>query len=121
VARTQARWGGAARSRSGWRSPGLGAARLGGRRHFWLLCAATVIAGYYNANGQLYRFAAAELVAPAWREKAVSLVLAGGLLGAVAGPNLAAARAPAAHAIRRRLPGAGAGGAAGHGCMAGVH
>ena len=57
--------------------------------HFWLLCAATVVAGYYSANGQLYRFAAAELAAPAFREKAVSLVLAGGLLGAVAGPNLA--------------------------------
>ena len=59
-------------------------------RHFELLVLATVIAGYYNANGQLYRFAAAELSAPGWREKAVSLVLAGGLLGAVIGPNLAA-------------------------------
>lgn len=58
-------------------------------RQFWLLVAATVVAGYYNANGQLYRFAAAEIVAPAWREKAVSLVLAGGLLGAVVGPYLA--------------------------------
>ena len=57
--------------------------------NFWLLVAATVIAGYYSANGQLYRFAAAELAAPDYREKAVSLVLAGGLLGAVAGPNLA--------------------------------
>ncbi|HJS02597.1 MAG TPA: MFS transporter [Variovorax sp.] len=57
---------------------------------FWLLCAATVVAGYYNANAALYRFAAAELAAPAWREKAVSLVMAGGLIGAVAGPNLAA-------------------------------
>ncbi|MFA5662830.1 MFS transporter [Castellaniella sp.] len=56
---------------------------------FWLLLLATVIAGYYNANGQLYRFAAAELTHPAWHEKAVSLVLAGGLLGAVIGPNLA--------------------------------
>ena len=60
-------------------------------RHFWLLCLATVIAGYYNASAGLYRFAAAELTAPAWREKAVSVVMAGGLLGAVAGPNLAAA------------------------------
>ena len=59
-------------------------------RQFWLLVLATVIAGYYNANGQLYRFAAAELAAPGWREKAVSLVLAGGLLGAIIGPNLAA-------------------------------
>jgi predicted MFS family arabinose efflux permease len=52
--------------------------------------AATVVAGFYNANAQLYRFAAAELALPAFREKAVSLVMAGGLLGAVAGPNLAA-------------------------------
>ncbi|MGK6309524.1 MFS transporter [Variovorax sp. DT-64] len=59
-------------------------------KDFWLLCASTVVAGYYSANGSLYRFAAAELAAPAWREKAVSLVMAGGLIGAVAGPNLAA-------------------------------
>ncbi|MFC5496632.1 MFS transporter [Caenimonas terrae] len=59
-------------------------------RNFWLLCFATVVAGYYNANAGLYRFAAAELAAPAAREKAVSLVMAGGLLGAVLGPNLAA-------------------------------
>ena len=60
-------------------------------RNFWLLVAATVVAGYYNANAQLYRFAAAELAAPAFREKAISLVMAGGLIGAVAGPNLASA------------------------------
>jgi len=58
--------------------------------NFWLLVGATVVAGYYSANGQLYRFAAAELALPAFREKAVSLVLAGGLIGAIAGPNLAA-------------------------------
>ncbi len=57
--------------------------------NFWLLVAATVIAGYYSANGQLYRFAAAELAADRFREKAVSLVLAGGLIGAIVGPNLA--------------------------------
>ncbi len=57
--------------------------------NFWLLCVATVVAGYYNANANLYRFAAAELAAVAWREKAVSLVMAGGLIGAVLGPNLA--------------------------------
>jgi MFS family permease len=59
-------------------------------QNFWLLCAATVIAGYYNANANLYRFAAAELAQVAWREKAVSMVMAGGLIGAVLGPNLAA-------------------------------
>jgi MFS family permease len=58
-------------------------------KNFWLLVSATVFAGYYSANGQLYRFAAAELAAPDYREKAVSLVLAGGLVGAVLGPNLA--------------------------------
>ncbi len=58
-------------------------------KNFGLLCAATVIAGYYNANANLYRFAAAELAKPEWREKAVSLVMAGGLIGAVLGPNLA--------------------------------
>ena len=60
-------------------------------RNFSLLVAATLVAGYYNANAQLYRFAAAELALPSFREKAVSLVMAGGLLGAVAGPNLASA------------------------------
>lgn len=58
---------------------------------FWLLVAATVLAGYYNANAALYRFAATELVEPAFKERAISWVLAGGILGAVAGPNLASA------------------------------
>jgi MFS family permease len=56
---------------------------------FWLLVTATVVAGYYSANGHLYRFAAAELSESSYREKAVSLVMAGGLIGAVIGPNLA--------------------------------
>ncbi len=92
VARTQARLG-----RKGSFQIGLlvalGSALLAAfaawTRQFPLLVAATVIAGYYNANGQLYRFAAAELARPDWREKAVSLVLAGGLIGAIVGPNLA--------------------------------
>ncbi len=58
-------------------------------RSFGLLVAGTLIAGYYSANGQLYRFAAGEIAPPEFREKAVSLVLAGGLIGAVIGPNLA--------------------------------
>jgi MFS family permease len=56
---------------------------------FWLLVAATVMAGYYNANAALYRFAATELVQPAFKERAISWVLAGGIFGAVVGPNLA--------------------------------
>ncbi|RCW66662.1 MFS transporter [Pseudorhodoferax soli] len=92
VARTQRRWG---RKRSFL----LGLAVACGSallclyavlaRDFWLLCGATVVAGYYNANASLYRFAAAELAAAPQREKAVSLVMAGGLLGGIIGPNLA--------------------------------
>ncbi|HRN76370.1 MFS transporter [Ottowia sp.] len=93
VARTQARYGRRASFQIGL-AVALGSALLAAwaasAQHFWVLVLATVIAGYYNANGQLYRFAAAELTAPDWREKAVSLVLAGGLLGAIIGPNLAA-------------------------------
>ena len=92
VARSQARWG-----RQVSFQIGLGVAFVSAllctwaafAGNFWLLCSATLVAGYYSANGQLYRFAAAELALPAFREKAVSLVLAGGLLGAVVGPNLA--------------------------------
>jgi MFS family permease len=58
---------------------------------FWLLVAATLAAGFYSANAALYRFAGAELVRPAFREQAISLVLAGGIIGAFAGPNLASA------------------------------
>jgi len=92
VARTQAAFGRKASFQIGL-LVALGSALLCGwaamDRNFWLLVTATVIAGFYSANGQLYRFAAAELAAPAFREKAVSLVLAGGLVGAVLGPNLA--------------------------------
>jgi len=58
---------------------------------FWLLVASTVLAGFYSANGALYRFAGPELVAPAFRERALSWVLAGGIAGAFIGPNLASA------------------------------
>ncbi len=94
VARTQHRWG---RQRSFQLGlvVALGSALLCAwaavSRNFGLLVLATVIAGYYNANANLYRFAAAELAGPEGKEKAVSWVMAGGLIGAVAGPNLAAA------------------------------
>ena len=60
-------------------------------QQFWLLVVATLLAGYYNANAGLYRFAATELAAPPYKERAISWVLAGGIIGAVAGPNLASA------------------------------
>ena len=59
--------------------------------NFWLLTASTLLAGYYSANASLYRFAATELVAPTLKEKAISWVLAGGILGGIIGPNLASA------------------------------
>ena len=58
---------------------------------FWLLVASTLVAGFYSANGALYRFAGPELVAPAFKERAISWVLAGGIVGAFLGPNLASA------------------------------
>ena len=57
-------------------------------KNFWLLTVGTAIAGYYSANGLLYRFVAPELTHPNFREKAVSLLLTGGLFGAVFGPNM---------------------------------
>ncbi|MCB2038363.1 MAG: MFS transporter, partial [Ottowia sp.] len=93
VARSQARFGRRGSFQIGL-AVALGSALLAAwaawSHNFWLLVAATVVAGYYSANGQLYRFAAAELAEPSFREKAVSWVLAGGLIGAVIGPNLAA-------------------------------
>jgi MFS family permease len=59
--------------------------------NFWLLVGATVAAGFYSANASLYRFAGPELVAPGYKEKALSLVMAGGVAGAFIGPNLASA------------------------------
>ena len=93
VAQTQARFGRKTSFQVGLAvafASALLCAYAAASQHFWLLCAATLVAGYYNANGNLYRFAAAELAGSAFREKAVSLVMAGGLIGAVAGPNLAA-------------------------------
>ncbi len=59
------------------------------QQSFWLLVAATLVAGYANANAALYRFAATEIVEPALKERAISWVLAGGIIGGVVGPNLA--------------------------------
>ena len=55
---------------------------------FWLLCFGALVWGTYNAFGQYYRFVAAEVAAPAFKATAVSLVLAGGLVGGVIGPTL---------------------------------
>lgn len=66
----------------------IGAYAVHARSFAWLIVA-TVVAGFYAANAALYRFAGPELVDPAHKERAVSLVLAGGIVGAFAGPKLA--------------------------------
>ncbi|MHB1122807.1 MAG: MFS transporter [Ramlibacter sp.] len=93
VARTQQRFGRKASFQAGLAvalASALLCAYAAFSRNFWLLCLATLVAGYYNANANLYRFAAAELAGRFAPEQAVSWVMAGGLLGAVVGPNLAA-------------------------------
>ena len=57
------------------------------RHSFALYCAATAVIGVYNAIGLQYRFAAAEVAAPADKAKAISLVLAGGVVGGFVGPE----------------------------------
>lgn len=94
VARTQALWGRQRSFQLGLVVAALSAALCAyaaATSNFELLVAATVLAGFYNANAALYRFAGPELVAPEFKERALSLVLAGGIIGAFAGPNLASA------------------------------
>jgi MFS family permease len=54
---------------------------------FWLLCAGNFVCGAYNAGAGYYRFAAADSAAADGKERAISLVLTGGLIGGVLGPE----------------------------------
>jgi MFS family permease len=56
-----------------------------------LLVAGTFVTGVYNAFGASYRFAAADVAdayQPSFRARAISLVLAGGIVGGVIGPEV---------------------------------
>jgi MFS family permease len=55
---------------------------------FWLFCGATFLGGLYGAVSQSYRFAAADGASAAFRPKAVSWVMAGGVFAGVLGPQL---------------------------------
>jgi MFS family permease len=55
---------------------------------FWLFCCATFLGGLYGAVAQSYRFAAADGASTAYRPKAVSWVMAGGVFAGVFGPQL---------------------------------
>src|SRR6218665_2439937 len=57
---------------------------------FWLFCLGTALIGVYQAGAGYYRYAAAESN-PTERARAVSTVLAGGLVAALVGPFLATA------------------------------
>ena len=56
---------------------------------FWLFAAGTLLFGVCSGFAQLYRFAATDVAAPDYRGKAISLVLAGGVVAAFIGPELA--------------------------------
>lgn len=56
---------------------------------FILLCLGMFFLGIFQAFAQFYRFAAGEVALPAFRTKAISLVLAGGVVAALLGPFLA--------------------------------
>jgi MFS family permease len=58
------------------------------RGSFVLFCCATFLGGLYGAVSQSYRFAAADGASPAFRPKAVSWVMAGGVFAGVLGPQL---------------------------------
>jgi len=54
---------------------------------FWLLCLGVLVLGAYFAAGQYYRFAAADSAPADFKATAISLVLAGGIIGGFVGPE----------------------------------
>jgi predicted MFS family arabinose efflux permease len=56
-------------------------------KSFWGVCLGTFFIGCYNATGALYRFAAADAVDGDNKPRAISLVLAGGIIGGLIGPE----------------------------------
>ena len=70
----------------------LGAAgtTLGIIRHdFWLFMLGSLLIGISNGFGIYYRFTAADAVEEQYKARAISYVMAGGVLAAIIGPNLA--------------------------------
>ena len=56
---------------------------------FPLFAVGSAMFGIHNAFWQYYRFAAADTASPEFRSRAISLVLSGGVVAAVCGPELA--------------------------------
>lgn len=59
------------------------------RESFWQFAFSTLLIGAFVAHGQLYRFAAADTAAERFRSRAISLVLAGGVIAGFLGPQFA--------------------------------
>ncbi len=56
---------------------------------FFLFCVGALLFGAFNGFGTYYRFAAADVATEDYRPKAISYVMAGGVIAAVVGPNIA--------------------------------
>lgn len=68
---------------------GLTAAGAIWAHSFWLFVLANMLVGGYQAFAQYYRFAAADVASAAFKSRAISWVIAGGIVAALAGPNIA--------------------------------
>ena len=67
-----------------------GAAALGiAWQSFAMFCLGLALLGVFSAFSQYYRFAAADAAPDGYKARAISMVMAGGVIAAFAGPNLA--------------------------------
>ena len=57
-------------------------------KDFVLFCTASLILGVYMSAHGFYRFAATDMASPGYRPKAISWVMAGGLVAALIGPEI---------------------------------
>ncbi len=55
---------------------------------FSLFIVGSILLGFSQANQQFYRYAAADNVSTKLKSKAISFVLAGGLIAAILGPEV---------------------------------
>ena len=56
---------------------------------FWLFALGAALIGMFNGFGVYYRFAAVDVASVDYKSRAISYVMAGGVIAAVVGPNLA--------------------------------